>query len=57
MKEYEDLFYNPYRAAERGYVDAVIQPQETRRRLVRALELLENKRESRPPRKHGNIPV
>ena len=57
VKEYEDLFYNPYRAAERGYVDAVIQPQETRRRLVRALELLENKRESRPPRKHGNIPV
>jgi acetyl-CoA carboxylase carboxyltransferase component len=54
---YEDLFSNPYRAANRGYIDAVIVPSETRPRLIEALEIMCNKREIRPPKKHGNIPV
>jgi acetyl-CoA carboxylase carboxyltransferase component len=54
---YEDLFSNPYCAARRGYVDAVIRPSETRPRLIDALEILCTKRELRPPKKHGNIPV
>ncbi|MBI4297561.1 MAG: methylmalonyl-CoA carboxyltransferase [Chloroflexi bacterium] len=57
IKEYQSLLYNPYIAAARGYVDAVIQPRDTRPRLIQALELLENKRELRPPKKHGNIPM
>ncbi|MFC1878242.1 carboxyl transferase domain-containing protein, partial [Thermodesulfobacteriota bacterium] len=54
---YEELFSNPYRAANRGYIDAVIVPSETRLRLIEALEIMCNKREIRPPKKHGNIPV
>jgi len=57
VEEYEDLFSNPYCAANRGYIDAVIVPSETRRRLIDALEILCTKRELRPPKKHGNIPV
>lgn len=57
IKEYEDLFSNPYCAARRGYVDAVIAPSETRPRLIEALEIMVNKREMRPPKKHGNIPM
>ena len=57
IKEYEEKFENPYIAAERGYIDEVIEPQETRPRLISALESLMNKRESRPPKKHGNIPL
>ncbi len=57
IKEYEDLFSNPYVAASRGYVDAVIQPSETRARLIEALEIMCTKRELRPPKKHGNIPM
>ena len=57
IKEYEDLFSNPYCAANRGYVDAVIVPSETRPRLVEALEIMSSKREIRPPKKHGNIPT
>jgi propionyl-CoA carboxylase beta chain len=57
ITEYEDNFANPYIAAERGFVDAVIPPSETRREIVRALRLLRNKRESLPPKKHGNIPL
>ena len=57
IKEYEDLFSNPYCAAARGYIDAVIQPSETRPRLIEALEILCTKRELRPPKKHGNIPM
>ncbi|MEQ7128785.1 acyl-CoA carboxylase subunit beta [Actinopolymorpha sp. B11F2] len=57
IQEYEDALANPYIAAERGYVDAVIFPHETRVEVVRALRLLRNKRETRPPRKHGNIPL
>ncbi len=57
VQEYEDALANPYIAAERGYVDAVIQPHETRVEVIRALRLLRNKRETLPPRKHGNIPL
>jgi propionyl-CoA carboxylase beta chain len=57
IEEFRDRFANPYVAADRGYVDAVIQPRDTRRRLVQALEMLENKREKIPPKKHGNIPL
>jgi len=57
IKEYEELFSNPYVAANRGYIDAVIEPSETRVRLVDALELMAGKRESRLPKKHGNIPL
>jgi acetyl-CoA carboxylase carboxyltransferase component len=57
IKEYEDLFSNPYRAANRGYIDAIIEPAETRPRLIEALEVMCAKREMRPPKKHGNIPM
>jgi propionyl-CoA carboxylase beta chain len=57
IQEYEDHLANPYLAAERGYVDAVIQPHETRVEIVRALRLLRSKRETLPPKKHGNIPL
>jgi acetyl-CoA carboxylase carboxyltransferase component len=57
IKEYEDLFSNPYVAASRGYIDAVIVPRETRPRLISALEAMCSKREIRPPKKHGNIPM
>jgi propionyl-CoA carboxylase beta chain len=55
--EYEDAFLNPYDAADRGYVDAVIQPSETRVQIVRALRALRTKRASLLPKKHGNIPL
>jgi propionyl-CoA/long-chain acyl-CoA carboxylase carboxyl transferase subunit len=55
--EYEDTLANPYIAAERGYVDAVIRPAETRSQVIRALRALRTKRQSLPPRKHGNIPL
>ncbi|MBO0771940.1 MAG: acyl-CoA carboxylase subunit beta [Actinobacteria bacterium] len=57
VTEYEDALANPYIAAERGYVDAVIRPAETRPRVLRALRTLRTKRESLPPKKHGNIPL
>jgi propionyl-CoA carboxylase beta subunit len=57
IADYSGKFSTPYIAAERGYVDAVIEPQETRRSLVRALEILRSKRETIPQRKHGNIPL
>ena len=57
IDEYETTLANPYIAAERGYVDAVIQPHETRVEIVRALRLLRTKREVLPPKKHGNIPL
>ncbi|MEP9383968.1 acyl-CoA carboxylase subunit beta [Nocardioides sp. KR10-350] len=57
IDEYETTLANPYIAAERGYVDAVIPPHETRAEVVRALRLLRTKRESLPPKKHGNIPL
>jgi len=55
--EYEDTLANPYIAAERGYVDAVIRPAETRPAIVRALHTLRTKRQTLPPKKHGNIPL
>ncbi|MBZ4014553.1 carboxyl transferase domain-containing protein, partial [Streptomyces purpurogeneiscleroticus] len=57
IAEYEEALLNPYAAAERGYVDAVIMPSETRRHIVRGLRTLRNKREQLPPKKHGNIPL
>lgn len=57
IREYEELFSNPYCAAERGYIDAVIRPRQTRPKLIAALEILRSKREARAPKKHGNIPV
>jgi propionyl-CoA carboxylase beta chain len=57
ITDYEDTLLNPYVAAERGYVDAVIAPSRTRAQLVKALRALRNKRESLPPKKHGNIPL
>jgi acetyl-CoA carboxylase carboxyltransferase component len=57
IDDYTERFSNPYIAAERGYVDDVIKPQDTRRRLVASLEMLRSKRESIPQRKHGNIPL
>ncbi|WP_182898676.1 acyl-CoA carboxylase subunit beta [Microbispora sp. H10830] len=57
ISEYEDTLANPYLAAERGYVDAVIRPSDTRVQVVRALRALRNKRATLPPKKHGNIPL
>ncbi|EHK82688.1 acyl-CoA carboxylase subunit beta [Saccharomonospora azurea] len=57
IQEYEDTLCNPYVAAERGYVDSVIPPSHTRGHVARALRLLQDKRETLPPKKHGNIPL
>ena len=57
IEEFKDHFANPYIAAERGYVDEVIQPRQTRRKLITALRMLGNKRDIMPPKKHGNIPL
>lgn len=57
IREYEDLFASPYQAASRGYIDAVIEPEETRLWLVRMLDIARSKRVSVPQRKHGNIPL
>jgi propionyl-CoA carboxylase beta chain len=57
VREYREKFSNPYVAAERGFVDAVIQPRETRRAIARALRLLRGKRVGTPPKKHGNLPL
>jgi propionyl-CoA carboxylase beta chain len=56
-EEFIEKFANPYIAAEKGYIDDVIEPKTTRPRLIRALSMLSNKRESLPPKKHGNIPL
>jgi propionyl-CoA carboxylase beta chain len=56
-REYREKFANPYAAAERGYVDEVIEPRDTRRRLIQALEVVHTKRDQNPPKKHGNIPL
>jgi propionyl-CoA carboxylase beta chain len=55
--EYRETFASPYKAAELGYIDAVIQPEEARPRIISALEMLATKRASTPPKKHGNIPL
>jgi len=55
--EYRERFANPYRAAELGYVDEVLKPEDTRPRLIRAFEMLRTKRQENPPKKHGNLPL
>ena len=57
VEEFRERFSNPYVAAGRGFLDDVIEPQETRPRLIKALDMLQNKRDSLPPKKHGNIPL
>ena len=57
VAEYKEKFANPYVSAARGYIDDVIDPRETRPRLIKALDMLQNKRDSNPPKKHGNIPL
>lgn len=57
IDEYKDLFANPYNAAQYGYIDDIIEPRNTRFRIIRALEGLSNKREANPPRKHSNLPL
>jgi acetyl-CoA carboxylase carboxyltransferase component len=57
LAEYKDQFANPYVAASRGYIDDVIDPRDTRARIIRSLEMLRNKSDSTPAKKHGNIPL
>lgn len=57
VQEYREKFANPYVAASRGFIDDVIEPRDTRPRLINALEMLSNKRDSNPPKKHGCIPL
>ena len=57
IAEYRDKFANPYIAAERGYIDEIIEPRFTRRKLITAFAMLRNKRDKNPPKKHGNIPL
>jgi propionyl-CoA carboxylase beta chain len=57
IEEFRDRFASPYVAADRGFIDAIIQPRETRKKLIQALAMLENKRDKNPPKKHGNIPL
>ncbi len=57
VADYREKFANPFKAAELGYIDEVIRPEQTREKLVRALEMLKDKRQENPARKHGNIPL
>jgi len=57
LGDYRDKFANPYAAASKGYIDDVIEPRETRPRVIKALEMLQNKQDTIPPKKHGNIPL
>jgi propionyl-CoA carboxylase beta chain len=57
VDEFRERFANPYIAAERGWVDAIIEPHDTRPKLIAALQMLETKRDTLPPKKHGNIPL
>ena len=57
VEEFRERFANPYIAAERGWVDAIIEPRDTRPKLIAALHMLETKRDTLPPKKHGNIPL
>ncbi|MDY0160320.1 MAG: carboxyl transferase domain-containing protein, partial [Bacteroidales bacterium] len=56
-EEYRKYFANPYQAAQFGFIDDVIEPRNTRFRIIRGLSLLQTKKETRPPKKHGNIPL
>jgi propionyl-CoA carboxylase beta chain len=55
--DYRENFANPYKAAELGYIDEVIRPEQTRPKVIQALEMLARKRDTNPPKKHGNIPL
>ncbi|MBI4722763.1 MAG: methylmalonyl-CoA carboxyltransferase, partial [Candidatus Stahlbacteria bacterium] len=57
VAEYTDKFANPYITASKGYIDEVIRPQDTRRRVIEAFEFIQNKKDTNPPKKHGNIPL
>ncbi len=57
IQEYKENFANPYRVAELGYIDEIIEPKQTRRKLIQALEMTRNKMKTLPPKKHGNIPL
>ena len=57
VQEYSDTFASPYKAAELGFIDEIISPEETRPKLIQALEMLKNKRDKMPPKKHGNLPL
>ena len=57
IEEYQETFANPYKAAELGYIDEIIMPRQTRPKLIQALEMTRNKTETRPPKKHGNLPL
>ena len=57
VAEYREKFSNPFIAAERGFLDAIIEPRETRPRVVQALRQLSGKRQGLPPKRHGNIPI
>ena len=57
IQEYRDKFANPYKAAELGYIDEIIPPRQTREKIIRSLEMLKNKRQENPRKKHGNIPL
>ena len=57
MKKYKDEVLSPYRLAEKGYIEDIINPDETRETIIQAIDILENKREILPPKKHGNIPL
>lgn len=57
IEDYKKMFCNPYKAAEQGYIDEIINPRDTRPKLIQALEMTQNKRVNNPPRKHGNIPL
>lgn len=57
LDEYKEHYANPYRAAEKGYIDEIILPKDTRFKLIQALEMTSNKTETNPPKKHGNMPL
>lgn len=57
VNEYVEKFANPYIAAERGYIDDVIEPEDTKRKLIHAFQLLNTKVDKNPPKKHGNMPL
>ena len=57
IQEYKENFANPYRVAELGYIDEIIEPKDTRKKLIQGLEMARNKMNTLPPKKHGNIPL
>ncbi len=57
VRQYQEEVTSPFVAAQRGFIDDIIEPHETRPRLINALQMLRNKRDANPPKKHGNIPL